>query len=163
MDNTIVYSIRCTRLDTKKVILADDILAMPWIKIEEFSEYWLKSFGKEVERLSEDNSCEVTINCSTGESRKFTRVVNVEKSFKDITSSDPEPVVEEHPSSEPIQTQAAPEQVKDEPKQTSDEKVEEKKIEEPKKKPAAKKSESKKESKPKSKSKKSDAKPAEDK
>jgi hypothetical protein len=158
MDNTIVYSVRCTRIDTKKVVLSDDIMAMPWIDIEGFSKYWLESFGKEVERLSEDNSCEVTINCSTGESRKFTRVVNVEKSFKDITASESKPVVED---AQPVQVQSQT-QTDDSSK---DEKVEEQKIEKPKR-SATKKSdsvESKKESKPKSKSKKSDAKPAEDK
>lgn len=156
MENTIVYSVRCTRIDTKKVVLSDDIMAMPWIDIEGFSKYWLESFGKDVERLSEDNSCEVTINCSTGESRKFTRVVNVEKSFKDITAAEHETVVTEPPTVEPIPMQPEVENLKDE-------KAEEKEIEEPKQKPAAKKSERKKESKPKSKSKKSEAEKAEDK
>ena len=158
MENTIVYSVRCTRIDTKKVVLSDDIMAMPWIDIEGFSKYWLESFGKDVERLSEDNSCEVMINCSTGESRKFTRVVNVEKSFKDITASESKSVVED---AQPVQVQSQT-QTDDSSK---DEKVEEQKIEKPKR-SATKKSdsvESKKESKPKSKSKKSEAKPAEDK
>ena len=158
MDNVIAYSVRCTRLDTKKVVLTDNILAMPWITIEGFSEYWLNSFGKEVERLSEDNSCEVVINNSNGETKSFTRVVNVKASFEDSpkVASEPEPQitsgndVEEH---------------KPESENLKDEVVEEKKIEKPKRKVAKKSDsvESKKESKPKPKSKKSDAKPAEDK
>lgn len=161
MENTIVYSVRCTRIDTKKVVLSDDIMAMPWIDIEGFSKYWLESFGKDVERLSEDNSCEVTINCSTGESRKFTRVVNVEKSFKDITSPASEPVIKDEQPAQHNEQQAS-EAVKDE-------KVEEQKIEKPKRKSAVtKKAESPEQtkdskSKSKLKSKKSEAEKAEDK
>ena len=165
MDNVIAYSIRCTRLDTKKVVLTDNILAMPWITIEGFSEYWLNSFGKEVERLSENNSCEVLINNSKGETKSFTRVVNVKTSFADSpqVASEPEPQITtnndvEEPKPETSNLSSESENLKDEV-------IEEKKIEKSKRK-AAKKSdsvESKKESKPKPKSKKSEAKPAKDK
>ena len=166
MDNTIVYSVRCTRLDTKKVILADDILAMPWIKIEGFSEYWLNSFGKEVERLSENNSCEVVINNSNGETKSFTRIVNAKDSFVNSPQvvSEPEPQIKSDNDVEEPKPELS--NLNNEFENLKDEVVEEKKIEKPKRKPAVKKSESsepKKESKPKSKSKKSDAKPAEDK
>lgn len=166
MDNVIAYSIRCTRLDTKKVVLTDNILAMPWITIEGFSEYWLKSFGKEVERLSEDNSCEVVINNSNGETKSFTRVVNVKTSFVDSpqVASEPEPQITSGNDVEEPKPESS--NLNNESENLKDEVAEEKKIEKPKRKPAAKKSESseaKKESKPKSKPKKSDAKPVEDK
>lgn len=172
MDNVIAYSIRCTRLDTKKVVLTDNILAMPWITIEGFSEYWLNSFGKEVERLSEDNSCEVVINNSNGETKSFTRVVNVKASFVDSPKvvSEPEPqitsgndVEEPKPESSNLNNELS--NLNNESEDLKDEVVEEKKIEKPKRKVTKKSDsvESKKESKPKPKSKKSEAKPAEDK
>lgn len=166
MDNVIAYSVRCTRLDTKKVVLTDNILAMPWITIERFSEYWLNSFGKEVERLSEDNSCEVVINNSNGETKSFTRVVNVKASFVDSpqVASEPEPQI--MPDNDVEEPKPELSNLNNESENLKDEVVEEKKIEKPKRKPAAKKSESsesKKESKPKPKPKKSDAKPAKDK
>lgn len=167
MDNVIAYSIRCTRLDTKKVVLTDNILAMPWITIEGFSEYWLNSFGKEVERLSENNSCEVVINNSNGETKSFTRIVNAKDSFVNSPQvvSEPEPQIKSDNDVEELK-QPESSNSNNESENLKDEVVEEKKVEKPKRKPAAKKSESsevKKESKPKPKPKKSDAKPAKDK
>lgn len=166
MDNVIAYSIRCTRLDTKKVVLTDNILAMPWITIEGFSEYWLNSFGKEVERLSENNSCEVVINNSNGETKSFTRIVNAKDSFVNSPQvvSELEPQIKSGNDVEEPKPESS--NLNNESENLKDEVVEEKKIEKPKRKAVAKKSESsepKKESKPKSKPKKSDAKPAKDK
>ena len=134
MENVIAYSIRCTRLDTKKVILTGNILAMPWITIEGFSEYWLNSFGKEVERLSEGNSCEVVINNSNGETKSFTRVVNAKTSFADSpqVASEPEPQI--MPGNDVEEPKPESSDLNNESENLKNEIVEEKKIEKPKKK-----------------------------
>lgn len=72
-DTCLVYSVSCRLVGSDTVFMSSDTFAMPYITMEDFSRYWLKSYSKKVIAESKGENCRILFNCSNGQSKSFVK------------------------------------------------------------------------------------------